>query len=418
MARTTKQPAATMVTVVEYKSTTSGIAGPYVLNRTYNAQSHGYGGDATNVTRDDIRKTPKGARRIPLRYAANGYTSTAAYVNLSFRDLTPLGYRKWDIEGFWGNAIPTALPTSAFDEGAIAAAKIKILKRIGDQKWSMGQALAESRESVSMIAKSAKTLQRALMHASRKEWTAVARVLGVKPKKLGEAANTTASGWLGYHFGWAPIVSDLAGAMVALGGIDDWKDKKLTLSASSHVERVTTSTTKYGPYDVHLNQPFTLQLTMQLPQRVRAIWQGMVTYSVTIGSLRKLMQHGMIGLSTPWAIMPASYILDWIIPVADFLAAFDATAGLSYDYGYETRFVRRSYSKPSVSYTPGSTVLRMDRFSAQVGNTGSRFTMNRTPWGGLQTPFYLKDPLDLWKAVTALSLFKVNAYNLRTSSAR
>lgn len=412
MARTETTTLRNAVHIVRESGRT--INGPWSYYNETLAGTTG-NGTSTSITKGDIVKTPVGMPRKPLPYQASGVTAANMFVTYRSRGPSAGIYQRHDGTGSTGRLIPGPLPTVLpFDEGAIAAKKIRMLKQIGDQKWSIGETLIESREAVDMIAKSARTLQRALMAASRKDWRRVAQALGVRPTKLGKHADSVANGWLAYHFGWAPVVSDMANAMIYLSGIDSDAGKLTVSAASSHEQRTYAS---YAAKKLGLGST-QIRLDVSGRQEVALSWKARVTYSIRISSLRELQRYGLIGLSTPWAVMPASYILDWIIPVGDYLAAVDATAGLQFDSGFETRFARSRLLDLEGFARPASSLIRVDRLTAQAAGEGSRFTMSRTKWLGLAPPFYVKDPLDLWKATTSLALFKRDAYGIRSSMSR
>lgn len=390
------------------------IDGPWTY---YNdTTSVGYAnGSKTFVAKDDVHRTPPGKERKPLPYWANGTTAAVGYFDLVTREIGAGFWFRKTSTGGWGHMVPPPFsgdplikPTDKLER------RIAMLKRIGDRKWELGESLVEARDSVSTIASAAKRLQSALLAASRKDWLSVARILGVAPIKLGKLADNVSNAWLAYHFAWKPLVSDMSQAMIYLSGIDDRQD--LRVSASSHIERTAYKSYSYGPYTG--TQTF-VSITAHGRNEVKEWWKARVTYEIRISSLRKLQEYGLGGLSLPWAALPGSYILDWLIPIGDYLAAIDATAGLTFHSGFETTF-RKSSLHDLVLYPkqPASN-QRLDRFSADTVGKGTRFEMSRVYWQGLdRPPFYLKDPLDLWKATTALALVKTNAYGVRASMNR
>lgn len=390
------------------------IDGPWTQYN--NTTSVGYAsGHSTSVERDDVHKTPPGQDRKPLPYWANGTTAAVGFFDIVTREIGAGFWQRKTATGTWGHMVPPKLS----DEPLITAQmklerRIAILKKIGDKKWELGESLVEARDSVSTIANAAKRLQSALLAAARKDWIGVARILGVAPIKLGKLADNVSRGWLAYHFAWKPLVSDMSNAMIYLSGVDERND--LHVTASSHIERRDYKGYTYGPYTG--TQTYS-SITAYGRNEVGEWWKGRVTYVVTINSLRKLQEYGLGGLSLPWAVLPGSYILDWLIPIGDYFAALDATAGLKFHSGYETTFRKSSLHDLQLYPKAPASNQRLDRFSAEVLGKGTRFAMVRTGWQGLDTtPFYLKDPLDLWKATTALALVKTNAYGIRSSMNR
>lgn len=392
-----------------------------VWNQTWEFNNRASRGNGSNfsITRDEVRKTPPGKIRRPLPYNAEGADFMQAHYSIfAYHQKGSLGFKQVRASGSWGAFAPTLEAVLPWDNAQIAERKVRMLKNIGDQKWSAGQALVEGREACAMIGKAARTLNKALQAAVRKDWRAVGKHLKVPTASGYQNFDTVASGWLAYNFGWQPLVSDIAGGLITLSELDD--ADTLTLSTSSHVKKsYTDGWSASGDPFVNGNTIIPVSINVSMRRTVELFWQGGVTYTVKCGSLRKLQQHGLTGLSTPWAVVPGSFLLDWLLPIGDYLAAYDATAGLSFDSGYETRFARASYRGLEVGYkTNGSSSTRVYEFSGNFSGNGNRFRMSRGPWTGLQPVAYLKDPLDIWKAATGLALFRADALGMRSSLGR
>lgn len=365
------------------------------------------------LTRDDIHLSPvndfgfrpplpyfayKRFERQPAIVSINGQFLSTAPDKVTRFTIWGLGADGWDIST---STVEAVLPASTLNR-----LHVEMMKTIGNQKFSMGQALLEANKSVDMIARSANTLQRALLNASRKNWTGVAKALGVKPKRLGDSGKTTAGGWLAYSFGWTPVVQDLANAALFLGGHFDESNPPLIFARSRASESKTVrsssdagTSTGGGTIAVYFDDKIEKREDLKCS----------LYYKVNIASLRELARYGLIGLSTPWALLPSSYLVDWILPIGDVLAAMDATAGLSFYAGSDTRYKSVTGTRTMTRMTMSGGNPSFNKCSGSVDWLPCKvFDMSRNTYASspLVHPAYIKNPLDPWKAVTSIALLR------------
>lgn len=359
------------------------------------------------ITRDDIHMSSVlSGFRPPLAYSAGGYTADMpAYSCVgSFQADPSTSLYEFDLGGYLiGEPLGTPVLKDLISAGDISRATINLLRAVGDSKWSAGEMLAEMQGSIDMIEKSARKLQNALLAASRKNWRGVAKALGVPPKKV-KSGSSSAQAWLEYQFGWAPVVSDIANAATFLGGGFDGSNPPILMARTKLYQSATTV----------LNGITTLSwsiASVQCPWRQSTTlsdeWKASVYFKMNLDMLRGLTQYGIVGLSTPWAVLPQSYLVDWILPIGDYLEALDALIGLTYLGGSYTRFKKQSASRTYGSWT-GRQAGKWIISGAAVVNPVNRFDMKRIPWGTppIAPPLYVKSPFDTFKAVTTVALLK------------
>lgn len=359
------------------------------------------------TTRSDVQKTPKGEFRAPLPYSAVGYHKETAYVDSKGYIFTNAGRRQtfshflgtYATNGFMAVASrPISLITMQERERTL----VDLLNNVGDQKWSMGQALIEGREAVSLIGKTANTLARAFNLAKRKRFKQMAKTLGVQPIKLKSTSKDAASAWIQYSFAWVPLVEDMAYAALYLGGHLD--NEKFLIMARAKKSRSSVST-KTGAGSLSSgSQVHTF--TWNEEAKATTDLKMSLYYEVDRKGLRDLAEIGIVGLSTPWAVMPHSYLVDWVLPIGDILAALDATIGLTYLGGSYTTFSKNEVFRTQKDFTRvGRGVLES---SIILWNPAVNFDMERTVYktNPIPIPVYYKNPLDPWKTVMAISLLR------------
>lgn len=358
------------------------------------------------VTRDDVVKsTVKAGFRPPLGYTASGYNAEfpAIYADALYTGsgTTPV-MRDILVTGYIPDLVNPPQLVSSIPYADTQRAIVNMLRAVGDSKWSAGEMIAEMQGSIDMIAKSARTLDRAMMAATRRNWRGVARALSVDLPKIKKGA-TTGDGWLSFNFGWAPVVSDIANSALFLSGAMDSRDPPIIMARTRlrDQKRTKSANTESVAWGSGL-----IFFPYQDVDTTHDEWQASVYFTLDASFFRGLAQYGMVGLSTPWATLPFSFLADWILPIGDYLEAMDATIGLSYLGGSETRF-RRSERIRKFGPVYGSSGVTIRSGTAFAMPT-NRFGMERSVWNNppMPVPVYVKNPFDVFKAVTSVALLR------------
>jgi hypothetical protein len=384
------------------KNLSGGLPNDSVVSEAYEYRSE-------SMTRDDIKRSAMSEGfRPPLAYSASGFNQSSALlltngVFMPFRgdpiefSLNGTSVRGDGAGGLLSPESRKTLISSADETRAI----VNMLRAVGDQKWAAGETFVEMQKSIDMIGDSAKVLARGLFAASRRDWRGVAKALGVTPVKVKSGASES-SGWLSYHFGWAPVVQDIANSALYLSGAFDGGEPPIIM-ARTKLREVSVSTTKSKSWWT-LNDGYgSIDCEHSTKTEFVDEYKASVYYELQTSYLRGLAQYGLVGLSTPWAVLPSSYLIDWVIPIGDFLAAWDATIGLSYKGGSYTRFKKAKSTRTAISVTyqrkPAGDIHWLPVES---------FDMRRTVWASSPLPFpaYIKNPFDVFKAVTSVALLR------------
>lgn len=355
--------------------------------------------------RSDITRVPiiDGFRQ-PTDYQAKGHNYDKLSISAEYFFSVNGEYYRGACSG---SLFPFNPPSvrSLISTQTISMRKLGMLNRIQSDKWNAAVAVIEAKDSVRMLAGAAAKLNKALLAAERKRWNSVARILNVSPKKLGKHAKDSAAGWLQYSFGWVPLVEDMAKAAYHIGRVSS--DGSLLMSARATARESTKefgTGTEVSPwstpaYGSSICVDYTDEVTFDDQ------WKAGIWYRMRCQSAVSLVKYGMLGLDTPWQLLPHSYLVDWVLPVGDILRGLSADIGLEFVGGFETTFRRstrkrvpiRVYSSAAKSYTY--------KWHGEPGVANS-FEFARKKWvsppSALQ--FYIKDPFDAWKAVTSLAL--------------
>ena len=144
----------------------------------------------------------------------------------------------------------------------------------------------------------------------------------------------------------------------------------------------------------------------------RASWKGHCTkgfevccyYTVSNSWLAGLNNLGLINPFTViWELMPMSFVIDWLLPIGNFLDALTAHVGLEFYGGYETSYIDK---KGRLEYCEYPSALAFNiggkPFSLDIKATGmSRTALTSFP---SPSPFYLEKGLNATRAISSIAL--------------
>lgn len=359
------------------------------------------------LVRDDIVKTNVAAGfRSPLPYSASGWSYYKASLEVLAEQLIPgTAVLTHHVAGVDPDAWSRYLhPKDLISSGDVARAVINMVRNVGNQKFAAGEMFAEMSSSIELVSKSASTLSNAILKAARKDWKGVAKALGVKPKRISTGASAS-SGWLEYSFGWSPIVADMANSVLFLNDMFAGEEP-LTIMSRTELKSVEVHK-RNADWSQPIGTGGIVTWPCEAVDTLSHDFKASVYYTMSKEFLRDLSGYGIIGVSTPWAVVPLSFLVDWVVPIGDWLEAMDATIGLTYLGGSYTHFRKvdsvRTFEKPICTQ---NDVKVLSGFGYALPDR--EFDMKRTVWESSPLPFpaYVKNPFSAFKAVTGIALLK------------
>lgn len=288
----------------------------------------------------------------------------------------------------------------------------------GKRKGALAESVLEIRSTVQGLASLASTLANFGRAALRKDWLGCARAinLNVKKRKVRravrrlelldkqEAFNRTgtlvSSAWLQFHFGLSPIVSDMMSAMIFLS--DEEVHKRLRVKGSARLLTDTNSSGIFPKSNAYGMPSASFSYDTKITSGVyTSLW-----FTINSEQLRKLAVFGAADIpAAAWAVVPWSFMLDWVLPVSEILKSLTATVGATFKGGSSTSFVKISKRAYNVQVESGSTNITGLTGDGSVEPVHGTL-MKRVAYTSEPNPvaFYLKDPFDAWKATTTLAL--------------
>lgn len=209
--------------------------------------------------------------------------------------------------------VPQGVPSYMRDR-AVTKARLSMK----DQDVNLGVAFAERNRTAKQLGDTALSLARAFTALKRGDIAQAKRALGLNDRR-GQRGGSLTKKWLELQYGWLPMLSDVYGASEALAKrqSSDWK---VTGKGSSR-ERIDS--------EVYKN-----------PSRSGAIQRGFGRAKGTRGVFVRidaipqndlLLAMRSLGVTNPlevaWELVPYSFVVDWCLPVGDFLSSLDAMLG-------------------------------------------------------------------------------------------
>lgn len=300
----------------------------------------------------------------------------------------------------------------------VSRALTDVYKHIGDHKTGQfGVSMAEMHKTVGHLASTAvriTTIYRALRKGRVKD---ALRVLGIHdsdvlrdvvfPKKRRHANGRAlrsylnfvkkskkpeafaAHAWLEVTYAWKPLVFDTFDLAKALA--DRHAAKQMTVT----YEGFSSDDTFDALPDLGINSPN---------------WKsGTSIYQVSYGAHYAISNEGVyytnnLGLQNPatiaWELVPFSFVVDWFVPIGDWLDSFSALAGQTFLAGWRSVKTLHTYTgrEQVDSYHPdelGSWFIKTVSFSREV--------LRSLPGAPVPT-FNLRKALSIDHAITSLAL--------------
>jgi hypothetical protein len=261
------------------------------------------------------------------------------------------------------------------------------MQKVGGRSADYGAALGESRETIHHLAKTVTSLAKAAIAAKHGRWGQVAKALGV-PKKPSQASKALSARWLEYQFVWKPLMSDIHDTVELFKKGLDRPQLMSSVRNLRDTNHVAYTWGTFGSYSLDEEQGL----------------RAKVYYRVNPSQLSTLHRLGLINpLSVAWELTPYSFVVDWFLPVGNFLEALTARFGVEFIGGYYgNRVVCKQTRREDPDWGYRSECIANTRQT-----TANRFAYTREVMTGFPVPgLYFKDPFSSTHLLNALALVR------------
>lgn len=265
----------------------------------------------------------------------------------------------------------------------------KFLNELTDVKLSIGQIYAERRKTVALIANRVGSLYRAYrsLRRGRNPFNGNRRS---DPERAPEL-------WLEYTYGWVPLVQDVHDAL------EFEKNNRPHAHISKKVNDHFTVDEQSGgtlyPY-VQWERRNTIQCT-----RTYRLGADIIVTDPGWAFLNQFDISNPAALA--WELLPYSFVVDWFIPVGDWLRVMNATAGITFVNPYQ--IIKGQITEQSVISLKASSGQFGDwNFTGSGSNSGVETLKyeykERQDYFQLSLPSLFEPHLTTDRAISALAL--------------
>jgi len=262
---------------------------------------------------------------------------------------------------------------------------IKALLKLKDQKVNFSQAFAEREQTAKMFSSICSGISKSVRAFRSKN---PKRVWDLIVGREGQRGAPIPQAWLAVQYGWKPALQDLYGSCELIHDAEKGKPYRATVIAEvrDHSEALVS---KFHGRGVELITKVTQNNSMKVH----------LDYSLENPVLQTLAQWGITNpAALVWELLPYSFVVDSVIPIANYLSAMDAAVGWEFrggtvsklrkmeQVGIAFKYPKLTDANISAVGPPGMFYNRQTSFSRSVYGSSP---LPRFP--GIKNPFPQKD---------------------------
>lgn len=253
----------------------------------------------------------------------------------------------------------------------------KALLALKDQKVNFGQAIGEAGKTVSLVNSLVSDVYKGYRALRKADPKGAYRAFTQRSWK------NIPDRWLEYQYGLKPLISDCDGALQHLAQQPVQNYRSIVRGRVTQETKTLSTIATHGFPNARLvksREEETQVVLAYLPYSPQTI---------------RNVQAGANPAVLAWELTPFSFVLDWALPVGDYLSTFDAAWGWNFLYGCRSQFVRLNAQLQARTSPSGINTYRVH--SSRDGSyEGVRF--DRSLYSGSPLPM-----LPRWKNPVSVS---------------
>lgn len=236
--------------------------------------------------------------------------------------------------------------------------KIQLLGELHEHDVNLAVAYAERTATANLVKDTAGKLLRGARALKKGNFSEAARHLGLprsglrkdhkgKWRRTNFTRDAFSQKWLEFSYGWVPLYNDMYGSLVAADKALAKKPSRLIPVAkqAQYSETIHTSElTSVGSYpiEVPLNGKVHVKQVMKIACNVKINNPALATVQ-------------SVGLTNPalvaWELVPFSFVVDWVLPIGNWLTAIAPLVGITPQDVFRTAFSEENYETGGVNVT-------------------------------------------------------------------
>lgn len=242
-------------------------------------------------------------------------------------------YKQWEgpdrvTFGDIGHDQCSAAPFPTFRDDSQDKARSKVLSRLKSSSINLGQAFAERKQTVNLIATNVNRIATAALAIRRGNLKHASELFGVRvsgkrlKSQIPPSPSNLSNHWLEYSYGWRPLVNDIYGAAEAIA--KTYGNLPLITAVSAVGKFEGKKVDRFTGTGVGVNMRSECQSTSRY-----------VLHYTEDDTFSRVMSQ--TGISNPlllaWELVPYSFVVDWFIPLGTYLSNLNASNGLVFKQG-------------------------------------------------------------------------------------
>lgn len=273
---------------------------------------------------DPIRRVPIDGFRDPTPWKMH-FVDLARYLKIYRYGYLHFGSTRVVVEG--GMPHPSiSFPSPDFSR-TLAMAELKAYEKLKDAKVSLGVSFGERKEAAGMMVDRLGKVASAFRRFKKGDFRGAGKSLGLGWKSY-------PNNWLEYQYGWKPLLGDIHAAASEINRRDIERPTRCNYFVKATSEDNILDEMEY-------DDGFSVFRYVTKTNH-KALARFDFTPNPDLGHLATLDQWGILNpLEVAWELLPFSFVVDWAIPVGDYLSAL--TAALPYNFvgGSSTRWTQQ-----------------------------------------------------------------------------
>lgn len=358
-----------------------------------------------NIGRNALLRVGTGSRRMPNPIDETSYTREQLNIlapsgNGSWKTTTQ--YYNWigHLPKFNTTNLNGALqnPSGDYDNNIGDVARLQALSQFNQRDLDLGTAWKERGKTANLIRGVATTGVEALNDIRKKDGRGLLNTLGLDHSYARARGVVDAS--LAYHYGMKPLLQDVAGAVQALSRLppQQWRILAKGAYANESKQSRQVGLGSFFPYQSES------RLRLSNRTKISAVQRPLTREQDRLWSL------GLDNpLGTAWELTPYSFVVDWLMPIGDWLSALNS---IKYYDGWQT--VSTDFVEETMVATSSKGVVAGSIFCDTTISGGlykmkkiRRRVLSSIPLVGLP----IKDPVSVDHMAKALSLLASRSAN-------
>lgn len=255
------------------------------------------------------------------------------------RDLTYVGAFGFNSSFSLSNN-PVDLPSTSQLDALDREAVTKIRLKLKDQKVNVAQIIAERDKTAQSITKIVKTITQMLLSLRKGDLKGAGEAAGkhvgwkrsrnYRRDHRSNPAEAASNAWLELQYAIRPLLMDATGLAEALAKQQYRPVRGRVVAVKTLSGKKTRVSTESG---------YSKVLTLEYKYSIKYA----ISYQLDFPAMP---DFAGLGLTNPaqlaWELVPYSFVIDWLLPIGDFLSSIDGTVGLSFSDG--SKSVKEDYT--------------------------------------------------------------------------